>query len=630
MNEIIEKIRNYEYISFDIFDTLIKRNLPEPKSLFRLVELKYNEKFNAKIKEWESIRVDAERLARQKCKKEEITLEEIYNNIQYKDIDIAEMKKLEIETELELCVRNKRIEKIYQYCIEKKKKIIIISDMYLDENIVKEILKINKIQYDYIYVSSKYRITKNSGNLFKYVLKEQKIKKEQIIHIGDNIKSDYEIPKKLGINAIKISEDNYLSYCNKKDVLKEDKFKYRCLNSFINNNIDVNQNYYWKFGYENLGPLLYGYVKWLEENFEKQNYDNIYFLSRDGYIMQKAFEKINKDIKSKYIYASRRALTVPTICLYDNLQEILENMLIPKEITVRAFLKKMGLIPEKYEKVLEKYNLNLNSIMLLKNINKDGIIFYNDIKKDIIKNSEQENKNLERYYRANDFKGKVAIVDIGWYGNMQLALEKVMKANKNDVDITGYYIGIVPNSEKQDKLKMNGYLFDRSRPELYLKKKFFNAIFELIFLAPHGSAKRYTENSKDVELYEYEYNNTDTYSKIQNIQKGAIQFIEEYKKSNISKYKLINERVVSYSIIEFGNRPRKLDINNFGNIIFYDDDYRKINNAKSGIHYIFHPKEFRRDFELSIWKTAFLKTIFKSSKIPYYEILEKIRERLKK
>lgn len=35
--EIIAKIKNYPYVSFDIFDTLLKRNLPCPNDVFRAV-----------------------------------------------------------------------------------------------------------------------------------------------------------------------------------------------------------------------------------------------------------------------------------------------------------------------------------------------------------------------------------------------------------------------------------------------------------------------------------------------------------------------------------------------------------------------------------------------------------------
>ena len=39
---IIKQIDNYDVVSFDIFDTLLKRNVEEPTDIFKYVEKKYN------------------------------------------------------------------------------------------------------------------------------------------------------------------------------------------------------------------------------------------------------------------------------------------------------------------------------------------------------------------------------------------------------------------------------------------------------------------------------------------------------------------------------------------------------------------------------------------------------------
>ena len=39
---------------------------------------------------------------------------------------------------------------------------------------------------------------------------------------------------------------------------------------------------YEKFGYQKLGPFLYGFAEWLYDSFEKREPDKILFLARDG------------------------------------------------------------------------------------------------------------------------------------------------------------------------------------------------------------------------------------------------------------------------------------------------------------------------------------------------------------
>lgn len=118
------------------------------------------------------------------------------------------------------------------------------------------------------------------------------------------------------------------------------------LDKFINDNINKNKDYFWKRGYNCLGPLLYSYSKWLEENFLKEKYDNIFFLSRDGFIMQKAFEILNSKIKTKYLYASRRALIVPILWLHEELEDLLKVMFFQRYISIKAFIKKVRINPK--------------------------------------------------------------------------------------------------------------------------------------------------------------------------------------------------------------------------------------------------------------------------------------------
>ena len=630
LDEKIKKIIDkFEYVSFDIFDTLIKRNIYKPASLFKIVERKYNLECSKKSHNWSEIRIASEKEARRQTKKEEITIDEIYDIIKKYHVNIDKLKKIEIDTEVELCEINEQFIEVYRYCREQKKKIIIISDMYLDKNTIEKILKKNMIDYHKLFLSSEILKTKRTGAIYKYVLEKLNIRNKELLHFGDNKKSDYQIPTKLGIKSILVKEAKNIEYYNKKDLRKQDEFDYKCLESFINNKIKKERNYYWKCGYETFGPLLYGYVKWLSEDFDKNHYRNIYFLSRDGYIMKKAFDIIKPKNESLYFYASRRALLVPTLWMCRNFKEILNRMHLPKEITINALLKKWGLEPNSYKEILEKYNYRLEEKIDIRKYQEKELEFFYLIKDDLIKNSKEEYKNLLKYLNNMDFEGNVAIVDIGWYGNMQQALEDINKISNRDVQINGYYVGIVPESTKQTINRMHGYLFDKHKPDLYIKERFFNSIFELIFSANHGSVKKYSEEKESVELYKYEYKDVITDKYIRDFQDGALNFIKDYNNSPLSKYLELNEYIASYNIFEFGNRPKKHDIEAFGDILFYDDDFCKILSNRSLLYYLFHPKTFLRDLDLSRWKTGFMKSIFKFD-LPYFELLKKIRERLKK
>ena len=69
---IKKKIASYEIISFDIFDTMLLRDVPNPQDIFTVIEQKY------KIKNFKKRRINAENLARKFSKQNEVTINDIY------------------------------------------------------------------------------------------------------------------------------------------------------------------------------------------------------------------------------------------------------------------------------------------------------------------------------------------------------------------------------------------------------------------------------------------------------------------------------------------------------------------------------------------------------------------------
>ena len=81
-------------------------------------------------------------------------------------------------------------------------KIIIATDMYLPKGFIERLLEKNKIKYDYLYVSNDIQVRKSRGTMFKYIWNDLNINKKDLIHIGDNYRSDYLMPKLCGIKSI--------------------------------------------------------------------------------------------------------------------------------------------------------------------------------------------------------------------------------------------------------------------------------------------------------------------------------------------------------------------------------------------------------------------------------------------
>ncbi len=187
---------NTPVISFDIFDTLIIRDVPFPTDVFEML--------NPLDPTFKSRRIEAEKRTRSESGKEDITLEEIYKVLYDDPCERQHAMEREIEAELKVCKANKPALTFFNACKESGKKIIIISDMYLNSHTIRTIL--TKCGYDIssvpLYVSSEYAKTKHTGSLFKTVLSLENVAPHDIIHIGDNWRSDWLRPRMIGMKSV--------------------------------------------------------------------------------------------------------------------------------------------------------------------------------------------------------------------------------------------------------------------------------------------------------------------------------------------------------------------------------------------------------------------------------------------
>ena len=137
--EIINLVKNKKVISFDIFDTLLFRNVAKPVDIFKIMENILKNKYG--IIDFTKKRIEAESNARKLATNGEANFDEIYIQMEKEIKDksiINEIKKLEKEKEYEFMTQNPFMKRIFDYCIENNKKIMLISDMYLESSYMKK------------------------------------------------------------------------------------------------------------------------------------------------------------------------------------------------------------------------------------------------------------------------------------------------------------------------------------------------------------------------------------------------------------------------------------------------------------------------------------------------------------
>lgn len=205
--ELLEQIKGKTIVSFDVFDTVVKRDVAEPKDVFTLIETKLRDRAEPCVEHFYEQRVEAERAARKaKCGRE-VTLKDIYEQISVSNKRRLELMQLECQTEIEISMPNIPIKHVYDVCALQGKKILFISDMYLSSDIIWQILQKNGYDMGHLYVSCEVGRTKREGGLFTYIKEEENLIVDSWFHMGDAIPGDFLSPKRLGIKAALIDRN---------------------------------------------------------------------------------------------------------------------------------------------------------------------------------------------------------------------------------------------------------------------------------------------------------------------------------------------------------------------------------------------------------------------------------------
>ena len=381
-----------------------------------------------------------------------------------------------------------------------------------------------------------------------------------------------------------------------------------------------------EIGYNLFGPFLYGYIKWLHEMFISNKYDAVLFLSRDGKIIKRAYETAyGTNSTLIYFYASRKALLGATFWLNMDYEHVLDSMFIPSIVTLEWLMNRWGI---EYT-VVKDYIID-NGIDIKEKVdgrklqtNKQIKMVYERAKPLIRERSQMAFKSFIQYLdNAVGKANKIAVVDIGWYGNMQKSICSIIDAGGLSMKVDGYYLGIVPDSKNQIELNMKGYLYANNKnTKLFVYEKYINSLLELFFMADHGSLLSYdlNENNVDLSFEEWEYNDSWMAKFFKEIQDSAIAFINDFK--GIGEYLPCDEMAFSKNFLHFLLKPTLETAIIFGNMQIWDAGWKYIAKPSQSCIQL---KLVFNEFRNVSWKVGYLKRFLKWP-LPYADLLFFVR-----
>ena len=323
--DLISAIDAHDVISFDAFDTLIMRKVLYPRTVFELVVKSID---NDKFSSWRNM-AEKELLDEGK----QPALNEIYKRISdagyASEQDVHEWMDAEVKIERSLAVRRDAVYETFQYALSKKKKVYVVSDMYLSKEVIDLILSECGVKgYQDLIVSCEEGCNKASGELFE-VLKK-KAGTENILHIGDDENADCKGAESAGIDSFRVlSALDILLASSSAHIVSMvkclwDELLLGHILSYMDSYIDPFEmgKYKGKNSINSLKelavlcfvPVTVSYMSWLIEKLRGKPKDIVFFASRDGYFLEKLYHKVRENHPemdlpdSVYFYTSRRAM----------------------------------------------------------------------------------------------------------------------------------------------------------------------------------------------------------------------------------------------------------------------------------------------------------------------------------
>lgn len=551
-------LSQYKYISFDLYDTLIFRCFSNVRFLYNYVEYLYNYRNEIKIKGFAKKRIKAEICARKKTSKE-ITMYDIYSNMKYSDSIKNKLIEIENMVEIKNTVKNSFMTELIKKLKNQGSKIVITTDIFLDEDSIKKILEKNEIYYDYLFVSSKLKFTKSSGKLYEYIKKVLDCDSDDICHIGDNRFSDILMPK--NYNIASFYQNNYPIKDTHSNCFDDytSAMKYYYLKN--NNNINVGC---FEIGYTKIGPFLYDFCKWINEKKKNENIDEILFLAREGYLIKKCYDLMYSSDKTSYFMLNKNLLRFPIIYVdksFDSFRSTLPKRNGYKVYEIcRYFNVDFSYLEDK--NIIRELKLSYDSFLPI-NGHEIGAL-YSRLVESLWAEIEEQYKLFEKYIVSNFLNKSILLVNNSIDGNGQILLNKILSKIGVETSIVGCQFVMSNRCISLLPKKCFGYFNEKYYGYNISSFERFTLLLEHLMFENNGTSLRFKTNGVECDKMKKEKYNSELISEIQ---KYSIDFVLE----NTKMLGMSNCKNTISNMFDLFRNPSFNSATIISNL--YDDDY---------------------------------------------------------
>lgn len=496
-----------QVVSLDVFDTALTRRVAQPDHVF----LQLEEAVRGGIGRYYAAglaqaRVQAERAARDQAWQAsgavEVTLAQIYAALAGQCPHLGatildRVMALELELERANAMANPAMLGAFTALRERGKTLVFVSDTYFPAEFVAELLR--RAGYDGwrgLFVSSELLKTKASGTIWPVLEQRLGVASQHILHVGDNAQSDIAVPAARGIRTLRWTATQWVQ---KNGVaLTPALLPLSALKAAVRDRGPEGVG--WDYLGRTYGAVVYGaFVRWVERRAAELGADRIFFLARDGHVLQRTHDLLQAHgatrLPSTYLETARSPLIRSSITeLTPSAIEFLVSGRGPRSLAV--LLERMGVTvdAEAEAKVRRFYPGLDHAVQASTDPAMPALLaaFAPEILAECAALRQRLGAYLEQigYFACR----RPLVVDIGWNGNLQRALRTTLRLLGHPEGVLGLYLGLFDRAHAARAAGgwMEAMAYSDFAPTpRQIATQSAVGVLEQIHSAPHGSVVDY-------------------------------------------------------------------------------------------------------------------------------------------
>ncbi len=532
-----KNLDRFDTISFDVFDTLFIRRVPDPN----MIKIPVAQMISDAAKQ-QGIHTSPREVRQLRNKIEQAHRDA--NGLIYPDFEaryddymqemlaqifgtslptklFAQVAEFEISMESAMIVvRSEALDWIKQLHAQGKK-LFLISDIYLPSKYLKQLATDKGLSpyFEDLISSADTFNAKASGAAWPMVQKQFDLDKGRWLHIGDNAHSDFNKPIEFGITAYHlrdIGEHHRLSlatrynyYAAKRDFWKG-RNQLQWMLPLEQENTDQPALYTDGFGF--FGYLLSYFIHRLIERCKDEDIRRVYFCAREGWLFKQVwdamvpwFYPLGDAPKARYLYVSRMGVA-STACAHQGLTALNAHVArFPAgNRDFNDICRIFKLDVDKLSEYLARYNLQSDEAIGFNSADYDEVadgkfaqlIDDMQFQEEVKRQTKNDNAAFQRYLESEGFfeHDKVALVDIGWLGTIQHYLSDAIEPRIDKPRIFGFTLGAIRAAPYRNDYhnSIEGLVYDAHRLSFYSSMtNTLKPVLEEICRAPHPTLIAY-------------------------------------------------------------------------------------------------------------------------------------------